>query len=91
MKYVDERSADQLVAVEGQLEPGTMVHLKADLLDRTDAALGYGLLVARVNDRCVVVWSQLPRRSALRDLVDVQPMTMPAGGVFYLDYKYGDK
>jgi hypothetical protein len=24
-----------------------------------------------------------------QDLVSIQPMTMPAGGVFYLDYTYG--
>lgn len=25
-----------------------------------------------------------------QDLVDVQPMTAPAGGIFYIDFKYGD-
>jgi hypothetical protein len=63
---------------------------------------GTGIIVGRTNDELTVLWSEEPReftfslpnvrrvnmQSIAKQMIQVQPMPMPSGSVFYLDYKY---
>lgn len=63
-----------------------------------------GVLIANGDDFVTVLWSVPPgginfsfpavrqvgkTRLIANQLISVQPMTVPAGGVFYIDYTYG--
>lgn len=37
-----------------------------------------------------IVRKVFPQHLVINDLVSVQPMTAPAGSVFYMDYKYSE-
>lgn len=67
---------------------------------------GFGIIVAMDDENLSVLWSEEPRGDfssialplvrrvfaplIAQQLVSIQPMTAPVGGVFYMDYKYGD-
>lgn len=65
---------------------------------------GKGIVVGATDSAITVLWSIEPALSAFslpnfrrssnmtliaNELITVQPMTAPAGSIFYLDYKYG--
>lgn len=60
------------------------------------SAGGKGMVVAVNDDQLTVLWSQEPRGDVRRvhvpliakEIFKVQPMTMPAGAIFYMDYTY---
>ena len=57
---------------------------------------GYGIVISCVKDEITVLWSQRPTyfawapRVSAKDLIKIQPLPVPTGNIFYLNYKYGD-
>lgn len=88
-----------------QLIPGTMVAKWVDGLNGLDQRdpSGTGMIIAAIDGQATVLWSTPPElpllqrhtsstgmlRQIQQQLVTVQPMTVPAGNIFYLDYSYG--
>jgi hypothetical protein len=52
---------------------------------------GFGMVVALTPEQMTVLWSDQPRHPDLfpNPPRDRQPLSMPKGSVFYLDYTYG--
>lgn len=83
---------------DGPLKPG-------DFVTHADYG-GTGMVIAVTTEELCVLWSIDPRdwsfgglppvqrvfpRLRASQLVSIQPMSVPSGSVFYLDYTYGDK
>lgn len=90
------RCQDNPSAEQGQLVPGDRVQFSRDELSR-------GMIVAVTDrDNITVIWSVPPKNRftfptimkrvsptlIAQQLISVQPMTAPAGGVFYFDHMY---
>lgn len=83
----------------GPLAPGCWV--KHHDLD------GFGIVIAINDEQLTILWSQEPRQPLTgfaaplvrrvvnpliaKQLVSIQPMSLPSGLIFYMDYKYGCK
>lgn len=68
---------------------------------------GHGMVIAINDEQITILWSIAPKGgfenfafplvrrvfppALAPQLVSIQPMTAPVGGIFYMDYTYGDK
>ena len=80
----------------GVLTPGSVVFYTGHPTSR-------GIVIAVTDDVLTVLWSVEPdfsaykfplpplRRIGPQNLISIQPMSIPNGGIFYLNYKYGEK
>lgn len=56
-----------------------------------DSKGGFGMVIAVANDQLTVLWSEPPLPPGLfpNPPRHIQPMSLPKGAIFYLDYTYG--
>lgn len=97
MSQLEQYPLEVLVPVHGgSIEPGVMVR-------HVDWGKTLGTVVSLVDDQALVLWARSPglfgfgmphvRRvfpsMIANELVKVQPMTLPSGLIFYMNYTYG--